>query len=260
MSTRLAMEVAELEPGLISWTHSFMKVRQVKIVLDGETGQAHPAHTGIPQGPGFPGGANTVRYLPVGHLRWGGRGVLGIRGLSFADDIAWWAEGGEEQEVTDRLAEAAKAAIGWAENNGVEFDRGKMEAALFRRRAPSASFRVGVKDVPFNKEATRWLGVWLDSQRALKEHHAIRPKEGRKAMGRLRRLTGQMRLSPVNCRKVMTACIQSVAIFGSELWWKGDGVVGTMGRADELSYLSTSRLGRSRAVSGRPTWGHWRWS
>ena len=48
-------------------------------------------------------------------------------------------------------------------------------------------------------------------------------------MGRLRRLTGQMGLSPANCRKVMTACIQSVAMFGSELWWKGDRVEGTIG-------------------------------
>jgi hypothetical protein len=60
----------------------------------------------------------------------------------------------------------------------------------------------------------------LDSQLTLKEHHAIRLKEGRKAMGRLRWLTGQIGLSPVNCRKVMTACAQSVAMFG-----EGTGVV-----------------------------------
>jgi hypothetical protein len=79
--------------------------------------------------------------------------------------------------------------------------------------------------------------VWLDSQLTLKEHHAIRLKEGKKAMGRLRRLTGQMGLSPANCGKVVTACIQSVAMFGSELWWKGDVVVGTTERAEELQKL-----------------------
>ena len=56
-------------------------------------------------------------------------------------------------------------------------------------------------------------------------------------MARLRRLTGQMRLSPANCRKVMTAYIQSVAMFGAELWWKGDHVTGTMGRAEDLQRL-----------------------
>jgi hypothetical protein len=142
------------------------------------------------------------------------------------------------QEVAGKLAEAAKAAIGWADNNGIAFDEGKTEAALFKRkgrgrRAP-VSIQVGNKSVPFNPEATRWLGVWLGSQLTLKDHHAIRLKDGKKAMSRLRRLTGQMGLLPVNCRKVMTACIQSVAMFGSELWWKGDRVGGTMGRAEEL--------------------------
>jgi hypothetical protein len=37
--------------------------------------------------------------------------------------------------------------------------------------------------------------VWLNSQLILKEHHAIRLKEGKKAMGRLRRLTGKMGLA-----------------------------------------------------------------
>jgi len=96
---------------------------------------------------------------------------------------------------------------------------------------------VGSKAVPFSKETTRWLGVWLDSQLTLKGHHAVRMKEGRKAKARLHRLTGQMGLSPANCRKDMTACIQSAAMFGSELWWKGDHVTGTKGRAEELQLL-----------------------
>jgi len=35
----------------------------------------------------------------------------------------------------------------------------------------------------------------------------------------------------------MMACIQSVAMFGSELWWKGDHIWGTMGQASELQLL-----------------------
>jgi hypothetical protein len=104
-----------------------------------------------------------------------------------------------------------------------------------------------MNDIPFNTEAIRWLDVWLDSQLTLKEHHAIRLNEGKKALGRLHRLTGQMGLAPANCRKVMTACIQSVAMFGSELWWKGNSVVGTIERAEELQIL-VNRQGR--AVTG----------
>jgi hypothetical protein len=91
----------------------------------------------------------------------------------------------------------------------------------------------------------RWLGVWLDSQLTLKEHHPIRLKEGKKALGRLRRLTGQMGLAPVNCWKVMTAYVQSVAMFGSELWWKGDGV--EKKREQELQVVVNKQ---ARAVTG----------
>jgi len=48
---------------------------------------------------------------------------------------------------------------------------------------------------------------------------------------------GQMGLSPANCRKVITACVQFIAMFGAELWHKGDHVLGTMGQADELQLL-----------------------
>jgi len=137
--------------------------------------------------------------------------------------------------------EAATAGIDWAVLNGVAFDRGKTEAAIFRKGSKQAetkaTVKVGGNEVPFNKEATRWLGVWLDSQLTLKEHHATRLKNRRNALIQLRRLTGQLGLSPANCRKVMTACIQSVAMFGSELWWKGDQVRGTVGQADELQLL-----------------------
>jgi len=124
----------------------------------------------------------------------------------------------------------------WANDNGVAFGQRKTEGVLFGKKkgALTATIRVGMTNFPCNTEATRWLGVWLDSQLRLKEHHTIRLKEGKNAMGRLCRLTGQMGLSPANCQMVMTACIQSVAMFGSELWWRGDSVQGTIGRAEEL--------------------------
>jgi hypothetical protein len=89
--------------------------------------------------------------------------------------------------------------------------------------------------------------VWLDSQLTLKVHHATRLKEGKEGDGTAPPLTGQMRLSPVNCRKAMTACAQSVATFGAELWWKGDHVRGTVGQADELQLLANQE---ARATTG----------
>ena len=79
--------------------------------------------------------------------------------------------------------------------------------------------------------------MWLDLQLTLKEHHTTRLKSGRNAMNQLKRLIGQMGLSPANCRRVMSACVQSVAMFGAELWWKRGNVHRTTGCVEELQLL-----------------------
>jgi hypothetical protein len=56
-----------------------------------------------------------------------------------------------------------------------------------------------------------------------------------------------MGLSPANCRKVMTACIQSVALFGPELWWKGEAAHGTIGMTNDIQKLVNQE---GRAVTG----------
>jgi len=70
-----------------------------------------------------------------------------------------------------------------------------------RRRKPTETVRVGDDETPFNKQATRWLGVWIDSKMTLKEHHSARMKKARRAMGCIRRLTGQMGLCPAACKR-----------------------------------------------------------
>jgi len=135
--------------------------------------------------------------------------------------------------VAAKLSEAAVAAMEWGRNNRVVFDQETTEAAMFWRKRKGTEAKakviVGDEEVPFNKEATRWLGVWLDSQLTLKEHHATKLKSGRNAMTRLRQLTGRMGLSLANCRRIMMVCVQSIAMFGAELWWKGGNVRGTTG-------------------------------
>jgi len=120
---------------------------------------------------------------------------------------------------------AATAAQEWAVANAVTFDTEKTEAILFCRRrkhntpaAPPRGILVDGRTVEFNKQATRWLGVWLDSQLTLKDHHDVRMKKARNAQNRLRRLAGQVGLSLENCRKVQAARVQAAVLFGSELW------------------------------------------
>ena len=80
-------QVLGIEPDLIRWTSSFMSDRQVKLVLDGKTGNANPVDTGIPQGsPVAP--ILFTTYLS-GIFDKVEATVPGLRGPSFVDDISW---------------------------------------------------------------------------------------------------------------------------------------------------------------------------
>jgi len=80
------MQALGIEPDLIRWTGSFMSDRQVKLVLDGKTGEANPVDTGVPQGsPVAP--ILFTTYLS-GIFDKVEVAVPGIRGLSFVDDIS----------------------------------------------------------------------------------------------------------------------------------------------------------------------------
>jgi len=155
--------------------------------------------------------------------------------------LLWTTEGESEDDISQTLELAATAAQEWVEANAVTFDTEKTEAILLSRRrkrkSPTQGIQVAGRTIQFNKQATRWLRVWLDSQLTLKEHHEVRLKKARNAQNRLRRLAGQVGLSSENCRRVQTACVQAAALFGAELWWKGDNVHGMGGRRDAVQRL-----------------------
>jgi len=84
---------------------------------------------------------------------------------------------------------------------------------------PARKIQVGNHQMAYNKEATRWLGEYLDSTLTLKEYHRTRRRKARQAEGMLRRHTGQFGLTPEHWQRIQVACVQASALFGSELWW-----------------------------------------
>jgi len=225
-----------VEPDLVRWTDSLMSDRKVRLVLEGREGEEHEVETGVPQG------SPVAPILLTAYLSrifdQVEAACPGVQGLSFVDDVAWWVDGKSEKEVAEALGRAAMTALDWSRKNGVTFDRTKTETMFLskQRRKPTETVRVGNDEIPFNKQAARRLGVWIDSKMTLKEHHSARMKSARKAMGRIRRLTGQTGLCPGACRKALVACVQATALYGAELWWddrEGAGA-GVKNRRDEI--------------------------
>jgi len=172
--------------------------------------------------------------------------VTGVRSLSFADDIGLLVPAYSVKEVCDKLQEAAKVAIEWGHDNVVQFDAGKTEAVLLTRKRGwelkdqirRARVEVDGHCVPFNAEATQWLGVWLDSGLNLKAHYQTCMRKARAAENRVQRLCQSRGLAPGLARQVQVA-LQSVPLYGAELWWQ------------DLAGLVRCFRGSSSASAGR---------
>ena len=170
-------------------------------------------------------------------------------GLSVVDDLGWVATGSDVNHVISILPRCAEKSIEWASRRGLHFDTAKTEAALFTRRrghqkylrpTQTAKIRVGNESVWFKAQATRWLGVWMDAHLTFKEHHNRCMTRARAAEARLRTLTKTYGVVPETVRAVRVACVQAVALYGSELWWDPREVV----RRDNLQ-LPLNRKERS---------------
>ncbi|KAL1980085.1 hypothetical protein VTN96DRAFT_4674 [Rasamsonia emersonii] len=158
-----------IDGDLTRWVRSFLADRRVQLVIDGHQGLENPISSGVPQGsPVSP--ILFVIYIS-GVVEAVEAAVPGIRALSFADDIGLIALGNSVDQACRQLQQAGEAAITWGQANTVQFDAEKTEATLFTRKrgrelraqVQRARISIGAHQVSFNQDATRWLGIWLDT-------------------------------------------------------------------------------------------------
>jgi Reverse transcriptase (RNA-dependent DNA polymerase) len=174
-----------------------------------------------------------------------------IIALSFADDIAFLAPGKTVKDIQDALTNAGEQAIAWGLLNNVKFDVEKTEAVLFtkkrkiRQNLINYNIKIQSYNIKFNKEATRWLGIWLDAGLSLKEHRQIRLQKAQRAENRLKAISGTFGLASGLVRRVQIAVVQSVALYGAELWWKG--------QKDAINKFQKLINKQSRAITGALT-------
>jgi hypothetical protein len=171
------MKVKRIDGDLIRWTESFLSVMTVEMVIEDNVLQSHPVDAGVPQG-----SAVSLILLAIHTsvlIKWVEETVQ-AEGLSFVDDHRWIATGKDVNQVVRKLEACAAESIEWASRQDLQFDSAKKKAALFTRRIGhknhlrpklTAKIKVGDGFVRFNKEATRWLGVWMDAHLTFKKHY-----------------------------------------------------------------------------------------
>ena len=165
-----------IDGDLVTWTGSFLTNRKVQLVIDGHDNKEKEIETGIPQG---------CPVSPILFLIYIS-GVFDkvletnplVTSLSFVDDLGFIAASSSVEEVAKTLENVAQVVLKWGRLNAVTYDVSKTEAVLFskshrqrlNKQLREAKVKVGDEKVSFNKEATRWLGVWLDSQLKFTSH------------------------------------------------------------------------------------------
>jgi hypothetical protein len=203
-----AMEAKKIDGDLIRWTESFLSERMVEMVIEGNVLQSHPVEAVVPQG--SPVSRILFAIHTAGLIMWVEERVQ-AEGLSFVDDIGPVATWRDVNQVVEKLEACAAESIVRASRRDLQFDTAKTEAALFTRRRGlkkhlrpklAAKIKVGDGFVRFNKEATRWLGVWMDARLRFKEHHNRCIKKARAAEDRLRVLTKMHGIIPERVRAV----------------------------------------------------------
>lgn len=215
-----------IDDNLIGWTQSFLTDRSVELVIDGFTNPRQKVESGIPQG------------LPVSQILF----LIYISGVffvveehlpnvtcvSFVDDLGFITADRSISKIAKTLEKAGNIVLEWRANNTVIYGISKTEAVLFSKarqqkltRLLKTRLRVGGETVLFKKDATQWLGVWLDSRLNFAFHFNERMKKAKAAEARIKGLSKTYGLCPELVRRIQIAAVQSVALYEAELWWKG---------------------------------------
>jgi hypothetical protein len=217
------------------------------LVIDGRTGETRVIQAGLPQGSLV---SPVLFILSVSALSpWLEDRHSTLQAVSFVDDIGLVIECDELEEGATRLARIARDTMQWGSDNKVEFEVSKTEVLLFSRRrkvvqaAKSVVVRIGEQSFAIKQEATKWLGFWLDSKLSFRTHFENRMASAKGALHRVASLSrSNGGLSNDLMRRVIVAAVTSVALYGSEIWWRG--------QQDSVNKLQPLLNNQARAITG----------
>ena len=215
-----------IDTDLVAWTKSFLTDRKIQLVIDGHDNKERDIETGIPQG----SPVSPILFLIYisGVFEAVTENNPTVTSLSFVDDLGFIASGTSVQEISKTLETVASSVLRWGLTNAVTYDTSKTEAVLFskshrqrlNKQLRETKIQVGNEKIMFNKEATRWLGVWLDSQLKFTSHINERVKRARTAEIQIKGLTKTQGLAPGLVRRIQLAVVQSIALYGENFGGK----------------------------------------
>ena len=206
------MRRAGIDEGLVRWTDSFMRDRQVIMSVDGQDGEPMEVTTGLPRGSPISPALFAI-YIADIHEAVEDQ-VEDSWGISYVDDVTWVVEGTDVEDVVSKLERCAQASLEWADNNAVRFEESKTEAILFSNRRKRRQCRRGIRVGSTHRvrfavagEATRWLGICPDASLNLEGNRRRRIGKTRQAEAKLRRIINQYGMPPASARNLQAVIV-----------------------------------------------------
>jgi hypothetical protein len=165
------------------------------------------------------------------------------------DDVRLVTECHDLDNGTTQLKKIARDVRQWGSNNKVEFEVSKTEVLVFSRRrkilqaAKLVTVRISQQTFTIKHKTTRWLGFWLDPKLSFKTHFKNRMASAKGALQQVSSLSRSNGGLSVNLmQRVVTAVVTSVAMYRSEIWWRG--------QKDRLHKVQLLLNSQARAITG----------
>lgn len=208
-----------LPVSLIAWTNSFLTQRQLCLFFNGLMEPFGRIAAGIPQG------------SPISPILF----LIYIRPLfesttsfsvSYMDDISISVSSTSLRKNIRLLEKQVASLFTQGTPCAIQFDAAKTELIHFTtsQTAPTAALTLPDQTVVTPKEVVRWLSIHFDSALSFKDHVAIRTSQAKSTFFRMCRLANTERgLSPFAMRQLYMACVTSIANYGCQVHWKGQG-------------------------------------
>lgn len=226
----------------------YLSVREVVFPTKNGTG-CSPMTRGVPQGSVLGPLLWNVGYDWV--LR--GANLRGVSLVCYADDTLVTARGETYREAAILITAGVATVVNRIRMLGLEVALHKSEAICFHgpRRAPPAGSTIVVSGTSIPIGTTlKYLGVVLDGRWRFEAHMRWLSPKLLGTAGALSRLLPNTRGGGGRCRRLYTAVVSSMALYGAPIW------AGSLNREGTSALLAAQRVMAVRVCRGYRTLSH----
>jgi hypothetical protein len=213
------LQQLQLLINLISWVSTFLINRLLRLAFDGQIQDFSTIESGVPQG----SPVSPILFLIYIRDLFKSPGITWI---SYVDDVSLTTASTSLKKNVKRLETEARKLFCLAEENSIAFDLAKTDLMHWTtiHQAADLPFKLPNGEIIQPLQSIKWLGIYFDPSLSFKHHVATKIAKAREAFFRMARLAniGNGR-TPFALRQLYTACVTSIADYGSVIWWKKQG-------------------------------------